>query len=231
MSNQSLNIQRLKIVAEALDELCPQTVFVGGAVLGFYVDHERISDVRATKDIDCVIDVVSGMKRNTLEAKLRELGFRNDVIDGIICRWLINGVTVDVITPDEKDLGFTNRWYKDVIVDYDEISLDDIKIRIPSVAGFLATKLEAFHDRGKNDYMMSHDFEDIVTLLDGCQDLEASIEASPEQMKIFIDESFSRLLQDESFQEQLHFQWNNSAIADDAAEAVKARMNRIVEIC
>jgi len=32
---------------------------------------------------------------------------------------------------------------------------------------FIATKLEAFHDRGGGDFLASHDLEDIVTVVDG----------------------------------------------------------------
>jgi len=32
---------------------------------------------------------------------------------------------------------------------------------------FIATKLEAFHDRGGGDFLVSHDLEDVVTVIDG----------------------------------------------------------------
>jgi hypothetical protein len=34
-------------------------------------------------------------------------------------------------------------------------------------ACFLATKLEAFEDRGRRDYLESHDFEDVLSVVDG----------------------------------------------------------------
>ena len=40
-------------------------------------------------------------------------------------------------------------------------------IRMVSAPYFLITKLEAFNGRGNGDYLMSHDIEDIVAVLDG----------------------------------------------------------------
>lgn len=36
---------------------------------------------------------------------------------------------------------------------------------------FCATKLEAFGGRGKNDYLASHDLEDLITVVDGRPEL------------------------------------------------------------
>ena len=41
---------------------------------------------------------------------------------------------------------------------------------------FLATKFEAFHGRGNSDYRMSHDLEDIVTVIDGRPELASEVE-------------------------------------------------------
>ena len=52
-----------------------------------------------------------GMK--SFSERLRALGFREDISEGAPrCRWLIDGMELDVMPVDEKVLGFTNRWYR-----------------------------------------------------------------------------------------------------------------------
>ncbi len=48
---------------------------------------------------------------------------------------------------------------------------------------FLATKLEAFDCRGKNDYLMSRDMEDIVTVLDGRSEIIFEVQLAGEELK------------------------------------------------
>lgn len=45
-------------------------------------------------------------------------------------------------------------------------------IRMVSAPYFLITKLEAFDGRGGGDYLLSHDIEDIIAVLDGSPRLQ-----------------------------------------------------------
>jgi len=38
-------------------------------------------------------------------------GFSNDVESGVICRYKIKGIVVDVMPTSEGILGFANQWY------------------------------------------------------------------------------------------------------------------------
>jgi len=51
---------------------------------------------------------------------------------------------------------------------------------------FLATKLEAFKDRGRNDFYGSHDFEDIIYLLDNRTTIVEEIQAADDDVKEYI---------------------------------------------
>jgi ABC-type sugar transport system ATPase subunit len=54
-------------------------------------------------------------------------------------------------------------------------------LRHLSAPYFLATKFEAFKDRGQNDVYVSHDLEDIITVVDGRAELLDEIaQASPD---------------------------------------------------
>lgn len=63
----------------------------------------------------------------------------------------------------------------------------------------MATKLEAFKDRGNNDVYLSHDLEDIITLVDGRDELLAELAAAPEDVREFIAERFQAVLQHPDF--------------------------------
>lgn len=51
-------------------------------------------------------------------------------------------------------------------------------IRLISAPAFLATKFEAFADRGQGDLLGSHDLEDIVNVVDGRPELVSEIALS-----------------------------------------------------
>ena len=69
---------------------------------------------------------------------------------------------------DEKVLGFGNQWYQPALENAMQIDLPSEKsIYLVTAPYFLMTKFAAFEGRGGGDYLMSHDIEDIVALLDG----------------------------------------------------------------
>nr|WP_240113032.1 hypothetical protein [Xanthomonas oryzae] len=47
----------LLVIADALDELCDQVVFLGGAVVGLLVSDPLAESVRATYDVDAVVNL------------------------------------------------------------------------------------------------------------------------------------------------------------------------------
>jgi predicted nucleotidyltransferase len=65
-------------------------------------------------------------------------------------------------------LGFGSVWYREAFETATLQTLPSGK-RIHMITGpyFLACKLAAFRSRGEGDYLMSHDMEDIVAVLDG----------------------------------------------------------------
>lgn len=111
---------------------------------------------------------------------------------------------LDVMPTDEAILGFSNVWYKKAISEANQITLNnDIVIRLISPPYFLATKLEAFKGRGKEDYFASHDLEDIISIIDGRPELIDEVKACDEKIKLFLAEEFSVLLNSQRFREAL----------------------------
>ena len=98
----STNIEMLQTVAIGLGELKDEVVFVGGAVAELYADNPAASDIRPTKDVDCVIELKSRMEHARLEENLRTKGFEHDTSkDAPICRMIHKNIKVDVMPTDE----------------------------------------------------------------------------------------------------------------------------------
>jgi predicted nucleotidyltransferase len=122
--------------------------------------------VRPTTDVDMVVEIATYAEYAELEEHLRKLGFRNDVSSGVICRYTVDGLTVDILPTGKNVLGFHNRWYVEGFRDSMAYDIGDQEtIRIFSPPYFLASKIDAFNDRGHNDGRSSSDFEDIVYIL------------------------------------------------------------------
>jgi len=160
------NIVRIKAVSNALNDLKEKVVFVGGATISLYPDR-AVFEVRPTDDIDVIIEILNYVDRAKLEERLRSIGFSHDIESGVICRYKIQGIIVDIMPTNDPSIGFTNIWYPEGFkkaVDY-EIDERNV-IKILSAPYFIATKLEAHKGRGKNDGRTSQDFEDIVYVLE-----------------------------------------------------------------
>ena len=71
----------LEMLALVRDTLAGEldVVFVGGATIPLYVSEERHGELRATDDVDCVVEVTSRLGYYDVEGKLRARGFRQRV--------------------------------------------------------------------------------------------------------------------------------------------------------
>jgi hypothetical protein len=163
------NLDLLRQVAKRLGPLLPEVVFVGGCTTGLFITDEAAAEVRPTFDVDVIAEITSYAGYATFSERLRALGFREDTSPGApLCRWLVDGMKLDVMPIEEKILGFTNRWYKTAMDAATERELEaGLRIRVVTPPYFIATKLEAFRGRGKGDYANSHDLEDLLTVIDG----------------------------------------------------------------
>jgi len=114
---ETRNRLRLRAVARQLGPLNEQVVYVGGATVSLYVDTVAAGEVRPTDDIDVVIELASYTSYGLLDERLRAQGFQNDMTSGVICRYrmpgllldLMENVVVDVMPTRPEILGFSNR--------------------------------------------------------------------------------------------------------------------------
>lgn len=199
----SINIEMLQIVAKGLAELKDDMVFVGGAVAELYVTDPAASEIRPTIDVDCVVELRSRTEHTRLEEKLRAKGFAHDISEGApICRWIYKDVKVDIMPTDENILGFSNKWYIEGIENrMTKLLPDKTGINIFPAEYYLATKFEAHKGRGGSDLRQSHDFEDIIYILDNCSDIVENIMNSNSSVRGYLKEEFKCLLKNKNLTE------------------------------
>lgn len=199
------NLDILMLAVEKLGELCDEMVFLGGSATGLLITDSAAPPVRETKDIDVIVEVTTKAEYYKLTEKLRELGFKEDQSDGApLCRWMMEGVILDVMPTDSKILGFSNIWYPIAMKEAIGFDLPNGKeIKIVTAPYFLATKLEAFDGRGNGDYLLSHDLEDLISVVDGRPEIIEEVRQSKEDVKSYLSEKFNVLLGDLRFVEAL----------------------------
>lgn len=199
------NLAMIRHVAARLGHLRERVVFLGGAATALLVTDDAAPDVRVTVDVDVIVEIASRGDYYRLADSLRGAGFSEDSREGApVCRWLVEGIAVDVMPTDAEILGFSNQWYQQALqhAEVRQIS-DDMAIRLVTAPYFLATKIDAFHNRGNEDFIASHDMEDIITLLDGRPEIVGEVRNAPEDVKAFLSKKFGEFLNNRSFLDAL----------------------------
>jgi hypothetical protein len=200
----SRNVAELTSAAKLLRPLLEQLVFVGGVVTSLLIDDPAAADARQTYDVDAMVEVGSLMEYYEFGNRLRALQFSEDSSQGAPrCRWKHGKVKLDVMPTDGSILNLPSRWFKIAMQNADTVQLEtDLLIRITRAPYFIATKLDAFKDRGKNDYS-SHDLEDMIAVIDGRPTLLRELRDSPEELREYISSEIGKLLLKDAFVDSL----------------------------
>lgn len=199
------NIELLMAIAHAMGPLCEKVVFVGGCATGLLITQPLVTVERATEDVDAIVEATSLVGYYALAGQLTERGFKQTLAANTPpFRWFWQSMQLDLVPLDEKVLGFANRWYKPGFEAAVLTTLPSgLALRHLSAPYFLATKLEAFKDRGNNDVYLSHDLEDVVAVVDGREELLAELAAAPIKVRQFVAEIFQALLRHPDFSNAL----------------------------
>ncbi len=227
------NVVMLELVARRLGtDLCGQFAFVGGAVAGLLITDPAHPAIRPTEDVDIVAEVLALSGYHRIEKALRERGFAQDMrLDAPICRWQVEGVTVDVMPTKEEILGFANRWYPLCVSSAEPLALpSDVSIRVIQAPVFIGTKLEAFHGRGAGDYLFSHDLGDILSVVDGRDSLIDECAQAQQPLRAYLAEQFTALLANRRFLDALPGHLPGDAISQDRLPDLEARIRQIASL-
>ena len=221
LKNTIINRKATSKVAVALGELNKDVVYVGGAMVSLYIDDTAAEDVRPTKDIDITLEIANVGELEKLRVALENKGFVQSAEDDVICRFRLKEIKVDVMSTTEVGWAPANPWFESGFENSITIEVEKVPIRILKLPYFLATKFAAFEGRGGNDPRMSHDFEDIVYLLNYTSNFNKQISASDPEVQEYLKEQFAAIQEKANMQEAI--------IANLYHEDQQIRFDRIME--
>jgi len=193
LDNRTINIAVVAEVAKALTDFKENIVFVGGAVVSLYVDDPAADEIRATQDIDITLKIVNLNHWQKVQEKLNRLGFHPDPFGHSICSYKYKDIAIDIMATEDGPFGPSNPWYKIGFQDLWTVKAKNQEIKILSAPCYLATKFEAFNNRG-TDYRTSHDMEDIIYVLDNRINIVKEIKQSDRGIQKFLKEQLQAIV-------------------------------------
>ncbi|MCM4156885.1 nucleotidyl transferase AbiEii/AbiGii toxin family protein [Gramella sp. AN32] len=221
LKNTIINRKATGRVAVALGELNKDVVYVGGAMVSLYIDDPAAEDVRPTKDIDITLEIANVGELEKLRVALEDKGFVQSSEDDVICRFRLKEIKVDVMSTTEVGWAPANPWFASGFENSITQEVEKVEIRILTLPYFLATKFAAFEGRGGSDPRMSHDFEDIVYLLNYISNFKEQIQESDPEVQHYLKEQFAAIRDRGNMQEAI--------IANLYHEDQQMRFDRIME--
>jgi len=226
MANPNLDL--LVAMARAMGPLCEQVVFVGGCATGLLVDNATLLDVRPTEDVDAIVEVASLVAYHRLAKQLTARGFKQTMADNTPpFRWFWNRMQLDLVPVDEKVLGFANPWYRQGFDAALTAELaDGLLLRHLSAPHFLATKFEAFKDRGHHDVYLSHDLEDIMTVVEGRSTVVQELATAQPAVRQHVSQAVAALLDLPAFHNALPGLLSNP----EQEQTIRARLMQIARL-
>jgi predicted nucleotidyltransferase len=226
MKNRTINIGVVEEVAQALKELKDQMVFVGGAVISLYADDPAAEEIRPTKDIDMTVRLMQYNNWEKLEKQLTLLGFHPDPFGHAMCSYKYKDIPVDIMLAEDSPFGSANKWYKLGFNDLHTAKAKEEDIQILSPPCYLATKFEAFNGRGI-DYRTSHDFEDIIYVMDNRTTIVEEIANTLPEIKSFLQSELQKVIENQYFEEiiSVHI---HPLVSDERQAIVEEKIRNII---
>jgi hypothetical protein len=194
----------LASIARELKALGLKHAFVGGSITALLLDNTSLSPVRATDDVDVIVEVLTTQRYSDVEAALRSAGFDHDTREAApLCRWIWRGLTVDIMPVDGAFLGLNTAWFPEALASATIRVFGEARLPIISPVAFLATKLAAFADRGDGDFYASHDLEDLITVIDGRSAIVDEVGSAPASLRKYVIETLRAMNDSPEFREAL----------------------------
>lgn len=227
LKNQAINLKVVEKVATSLEELNSEVIYVGGAVVSLYVTDEGAEQPRPTKDIDISVQISTYAEMDELREKLALKKIFPAPSEIIMYRYSYEDILIDFIPFEETPLGPTNRWLKPGFEKAYPINIGELEIKILPVSLFLATKWEAFKSRG-NDPRTSHDFEDLIYIIDNNLEVVDDIRNANKDVQNFLKEMSNEILNHHSRIEiiECHI---NPFTAKERRDIVIEKLNEILK--
>ena len=228
LKNQIINIKVVEKVAMTLAELNDEIIYVGGAIVSLYVTDEAAEHPRPTKDIDISVKVSTYKQMDELREKLAVKKIYPAPMESILYRYIFEDILIDFIPYDATSLGPTNRWLKPGFKKAFTCKIGDTEIKILPVSLFLATKWEAFKNRG-GDPRMSHDFEDIIYVVDNNLNLIDDVLNADKDVQSFLKEMCREILSHPAGTEIIECHLNPFTIAERKPIVIE-KLKNIIDV-
>ncbi|NAY93104.1 hypothetical protein GTQ34_14390 [Muricauda sp. JGD-17] len=228
LKNTLINRAATKKVALALGDLNQEVVYVGGAMVSLYIDDPAAEDIRPTKDIDLTFQLATFAKLEKLRMQLIEKGFTQNAEDTVNCRFRYEDLKVDVMSTQSVGWAPSNRWFAQGFEKAIEKVLDEVTIKVLPLPYFLATKIEAFFDRGIQDIYASHDLEDIAYLFNYTTDIDKQVLVSESEVKPYLIEKLRAFKKDSTILTAIRGSLYYSQ-ADERMEIILQRLHNIID--
>lgn len=226
MENRTINIAVVAEVAEALQHIKQDMVFVGGAVVSLYTDDPAADEIRPTQDIDMTLNIVNLSHWEKVQTQLGALGFHPDPFGHAICSYKYKDIPVDIMATEDGPLGPANSWYKIGFENLWTAKAKEQDIKILSASCYLATKFEAFNNRG-TDYRTSHDIEDIVYVLDNRIGIVEEIANDDSRIANFIKEQL-QIITNKGMMQELLMAHIHPLMLDERLPIVEEKITQIL---
>ena len=228
----AINTEQLFPVLDHLEKLDQRFIIVGGAIVGLLVDHPELIDFRPTKDVDILVEIASRIEYSHLEEKLRAIGLRHDISEGApLCRWIVNeSVKLDVLPLDASILGFSSEWLKEAWEHPEHLTLEERTIETISPVYLIASKLAAFTNRGHQDFWMSHDLEDLITVIDGRENIADEIRHSKADVREYISGKLRDYLSKADFRQALPAYLDSDPASQERLPSLHRKIERIARM-
>jgi len=229
VKNSVINRRATVKVAKSLGDLLDEVVFVGGAMVGLYIDDPLAEDVRPTKDIDLTFQIATAGQLERIRTAMIQKGFLQTADSKVTCRFKYDDLLVDVMSTREVGWAPGNRWFFHGFDRAVPVDLEDVEIMILPLPYFLAAKFEAFFDRGIKDVYASKDLEDLVYLFNHTSDIVRQVGSSTGDLRVYLGEAVSRLMNDHATMAALpgHLFYEN---AEERYREIKQKFDEVVQI-
>ena len=226
------NLDILERTVDQLGELIDRLVFLGGCATGLLLSDFAAPPIRLTQDVDVITEAATWAEYNRLSELLRAKGFQEDSSEGApICRWRVENIILDVMPTDPEILGFGSTWYQEAVEEATLLTLPSGRsIRMITAPYFIACKFAAFDGRGNNDFMMSHDIEDIVAVIDGRPELSVEIGQASHELRVQLAQRFAELLRNSRFLEALPGSMPPDGASQSRVPIILERMREIATL-
>lgn len=103
-------------------------------------------------------------------------------------------------------------------------------VRIIDPVVFIATKIEAFSQRGNNDPIGSRDIEDVISVVDGRPDLHGEFQTAAASVRTFVRHALAKLINTVGFRNAVLGYLPRSPKAQQRYETIMHRFQTITDM-